>query len=140
MQYRNSTFRKSFRVLLITLPFIVVAALIGARHRSEASPKPAGQAATPAVTAAKALDKPLHQWQEFTSCLRAVNTVEVRPRISGYIDRVVFTDGTLVKKGQLLFQIVMVIQIACRREEPVAYARFGFIGGNFFLQIDLIGF
>jgi multidrug efflux system membrane fusion protein len=34
-----------------------------------------------------------------------VNTVDVRPRVSGYVDRVAFTDGARVKKGQLLFQI-----------------------------------
>jgi multidrug efflux system membrane fusion protein len=105
MRHGNSIFRKSIRALLIALPFIVVAALISVRHRSDASPKQTTPATAPAVTVAKVLDKPLHQWQEFTGRLRAVNTVEVRPRVSGYIDRVAFTDGTLVKKGQLLFQI-----------------------------------
>jgi multidrug efflux system membrane fusion protein len=34
-----------------------------------------------------------------------VNTVEIRPRVSGYVDRVAFVDGARVRKGQLLFQI-----------------------------------
>jgi multidrug efflux system membrane fusion protein len=105
MRHGNSIFRKSIRALLIALPFIAVGALIGARQQSKASPKPTGQATAPAVTVAKVLDKPLHQWQEFTGRLQAVNTVEVRPRVSGYIEHVAFTDGARVKKGQLLFQI-----------------------------------
>ncbi len=48
---------------------------------------------------------PLHEWQEFSGRLQAVDTVEVKPRVSGYINSVAFTDGARVKKGQLLFQI-----------------------------------
>ncbi|HTB29729.1 MAG TPA: efflux RND transporter periplasmic adaptor subunit, partial [Steroidobacteraceae bacterium] len=48
---------------------------------------------------------PLREWQEFSGRLQAVNTVEIRPRVSGYVDRVAFEDGARVKKGQLLFQI-----------------------------------
>jgi multidrug efflux system membrane fusion protein len=51
------------------------------------------------------IHQPLREWQEFTGRLQAVNTVEIRPRVNGYIDRVAFEDGTPVKKGQLLFQI-----------------------------------
>jgi len=51
------------------------------------------------------LHRPLREWQEFTGRLQAVNTVEVRPRVNGFIDRVAFQDGAHVRKGQLLFQI-----------------------------------
>jgi multidrug efflux system membrane fusion protein len=57
------------------------------------------------VTVAEVIHRPLREWQEFTGRLQAVNTVEIRPRVSGYIDRVAFADGARVKKGQLLFQI-----------------------------------
>jgi multidrug efflux system membrane fusion protein len=66
-------------------------------------PKPAP--ALPEVTVAEVIHKPLHEWQEFSGRLQAVNTVEVRPRVNGYVDRVTFTDGARVQKGQLLFQI-----------------------------------
>jgi multidrug efflux system membrane fusion protein len=49
--------------------------------------------------------RPLREWQEFTGRLQAVNTIEIRPRVSGSIDRVAFADGARVKKGELLFQI-----------------------------------
>jgi multidrug efflux system membrane fusion protein len=59
----------------------------------------------PEVTVAAVIHRPLREWQEFSGRLQAVNTVEIRPRVSGYVDRVEFVDGARVKKGQLLFQI-----------------------------------
>ncbi|MCF5591359.1 biotin/lipoyl-binding protein, partial [Pseudomonas syringae] len=55
------------------------------------------------VTVAKVLEQPVNEWDEFTGRLEAPETVEVRPRVSGQIDQVAFTDGSLVKKGDLLF-------------------------------------
>ncbi|MGD0491660.1 MAG: efflux RND transporter periplasmic adaptor subunit [Steroidobacteraceae bacterium] len=70
-------------------------------------PKPPSQSAAtaPEITVAQVIHRPLREWQEFSGRLQAVNTVEVRPRVSGYVDRVAFEDGARVKKGQLLFQI-----------------------------------
>jgi RND family efflux transporter MFP subunit len=45
------------------------------------------------------------EWDEFTARLEAVDSVEVRPRVSGYLQAVHFKDGALVKKGELLFTI-----------------------------------
>src|SRR6202521_5555466 len=59
----------------------------------------------PEVTVAAVIHRPLHEWQDFSGRLQAVNTVEIRPRVSGYVDRVAFEDGARVQKGQLLFQI-----------------------------------
>jgi multidrug efflux system membrane fusion protein len=54
---------------------------------------------------AEVITRPLHHWDELTGELQAVNTVEVHPRVSGFIDTVQFTEGARVAKGQLLFQI-----------------------------------
>src|SRR5580693_6118120 len=67
--------------------------------------KPVAVAGPPEVTVAQVIHRPLREWQEFTGRLQAPNTVEIRPRVSGYVDRVDFADGARVKKGQLLFQI-----------------------------------
>jgi multidrug efflux system membrane fusion protein len=45
------------------------------------------------------------EWDEFTGRLEAVESVEVRARVSGYLQSVHFTDGAVVKKGALLFVI-----------------------------------
>jgi RND family efflux transporter MFP subunit len=59
----------------------------------------------PQVSVAQVLEKRVKDWDEFTGRLQAVETVEIRPRVSGYIDTVAFTEGSLVKRGTLLFVI-----------------------------------
>src|SRR5271170_517078 len=59
----------------------------------------------PQVSVAQVLEKRVKDWDEFTDRLQAVETVEIRPRVSGYIDKVAFTEGSLVKRGTLLFVI-----------------------------------
>lgn len=64
------------------------------------------QAMPPAkVSVAQVIQQPVNEWDEFTGRLEAPESVEIRPRVSGFIDRVAFTEGALVKKGDLLFQI-----------------------------------
>jgi RND family efflux transporter MFP subunit len=45
------------------------------------------------------------EWDEFTGRLEAVDQVEIRPRVSGYIKRVSLAEGKEVKKGEVLFEI-----------------------------------
>jgi len=59
----------------------------------------------PAVDVATVVSKPVRQWDEFTGRVAAPEAVEVRARVSGYIDRIAFTEGDEVKKGDLLFVI-----------------------------------
>lgn len=57
------------------------------------------------VSVAEVLQQPINEWDEFTGRLEAPESVEIRPRVSGYIDHVSFREGSLIKKGDLLFQI-----------------------------------
>lgn len=57
------------------------------------------------VSVAEVIEQPINEWDEFTGRLEAPESVEIRPRVSGYVDRVAFDEGSLVKKGDLLFQI-----------------------------------
>jgi multidrug efflux system membrane fusion protein len=59
----------------------------------------------PVVTVTQAIEKQVQDWDEYTGRLAAKETVDVRPRVSGYITEVKFVDGDLVKKGQPLFII-----------------------------------
>ena len=59
----------------------------------------------PQVSVAQVLEKRVKDWDEFTGRLQAIETVEIRPRVSGYIDKVAFTEGSVVKRGTLLFVI-----------------------------------
>jgi membrane fusion protein, multidrug efflux system len=98
-------YHKSSFPVLLGLAAIGVFLLYSNAGHSRAKPPGAAQAALPEVQVAEVIHRPLREWQEFSGRLQAPNTVELRPRVSGYIDRVAFTDGARVKKGQLLFQI-----------------------------------
>jgi RND family efflux transporter MFP subunit len=57
------------------------------------------------VTAAKPMARRLTDWDEFTGRLTARDKVEIRARVSGYLTKISFKEGTEVKEGDLLFNI-----------------------------------
>lgn len=94
------------RLILAATAVIAVGgawALLAGRGSSHADPV-AGMA-PPEVSVAPALLREVGDTDEFTGRLQAVDTVQVRPRVDGYVESVHFQEGALVKKGQLLFQI-----------------------------------
>ena len=70
-----------------------------------ASRPPAPAPPPPPVTVARPLQKTITEWDEYTGRFAAVATVEVRARVSGFIDSIHFKDGQIVKQGDLLFVI-----------------------------------
>ncbi len=69
------------------------------------SSKPPAPPPPPAVSVAPVLHRDISESDEFSGRLEAVDHVEIRPRISGYIRRVSFTEGREVRKGEVLFDI-----------------------------------
>ncbi len=63
------------------------------------------QPPAPSVTVAPVEQREIVEWDEFTGRTEPVDSVEVRPRVSGYIQEVRFQSGQLVKKGDVLFVI-----------------------------------
>jgi membrane fusion protein, multidrug efflux system len=61
--------------------------------------------APPEVSVARVLVKEIVEYDEFTGRLAAPDSVQIRPRVSGYIDKVLFKEGAEVKKGDVLFVI-----------------------------------
>jgi RND family efflux transporter MFP subunit len=59
----------------------------------------------PQVTVAPAIERVVADWDEFTGHFEAVNSVEVRPRVGGLVERVGFVEGALVRQGDVLFVI-----------------------------------
>ncbi len=57
------------------------------------------------VTVAAPIPKQVDEWDEFTGRLASVETVEVRPRVSGFLEKVHFQEGADVKAGDLLFSL-----------------------------------
>lgn len=69
-------------------------------NRNQPTPAP-----PPQVTVARPLIREITEWDEFSGRLEPVESVEIRARVSGYLQSVHFRDGQLVKKGDLLFVI-----------------------------------
>ena len=63
------------------------------------------QAQAPQVSVATVIERQITDYQEFTGRIEAVERVELRPRVSGYIESVAFREGAEVKKGDVLFVI-----------------------------------
>src|SRR5258707_3493359 len=61
--------------------------------------------ALPQITVAPAVARDVTDWDEFTGRLEPVQSVAIRPRVSGLISAVSFEEGSLVGQGQPLFQI-----------------------------------
>jgi multidrug efflux system membrane fusion protein len=98
--------RTAVRPVVVALAVAGVATVMAGC--SDATGKAAEAQAAPAaapVSAAVVVQKPVAETQEFSGRLEAVEHVEIRPRVSGYITAVNFTPGAEVKKGQVLFVI-----------------------------------
>ncbi|MFO1057303.1 MAG: efflux RND transporter periplasmic adaptor subunit [Dongiaceae bacterium] len=73
--------------------------------RPDAAPQASAAPPPPAVTVSPPLRHELVEWDEYTGQFAAVEYVEIRARVSGYLDSIHFEDGQLVKQGDLLFVI-----------------------------------
>ena len=89
-------------VYLLSLGSII---LLSACSEEAVAPAAPMSMPPPAVSVAQVLQKEISDWEEFTGRLEAVENVELRPRVSGYIESVDFKEGALVKAGALLFTI-----------------------------------
>ena len=75
-------------------------AIIACGDRNVYAPPP-----PPQVTVGQPVRQPVTDYLEFTGNTQAINTVQLRARVQGFLEKVFFQDGDLVKKGQLLFLI-----------------------------------
>ena len=66
---------------------------------------PGGPGGAPPVTVAVPLIKPIVDWDDYVGRFEAIRSVDVRPRVSGYIDKILFKDGEFARVGQVLFII-----------------------------------
>ena len=78
----------------------MLALLAGCGKKEEAAAPP-----PPAVTVAQPTKRITTDWDEFTGRFDAVQQVEVRNRVTGFVRKVAFVDGAVVKTGDLLYEI-----------------------------------
>src|SRR5438034_5109158 len=85
---------------LLGLGILTILLTAGGCKKKSAPP----QAPLP-VNVVTAVEKEVGEWDEFTGRLEAVESVEIRPRFSGYITEIHFQAGAIIKKGDLLYVI-----------------------------------
>lgn len=83
------------------LPGAVAVALVGCGQGGATG----GGPPAPAVTVVPAVSREITQWDEFTGRVQAVETVDLTPRVSGYIEKISYSQGREVKRGDVLFEI-----------------------------------
>ena len=93
-----ATAARPVAALSIAAAFLTLAGC-GEGQKQASAPPP------PTVTVAKPIERTVVDQDEYVGRFVAVDTVEVRSRVSGYLSEIHFTDGQLVKKGDLLFVI-----------------------------------
>lgn len=75
---------------------------VGCARAPASAPAPA--APTP-VTVSQPVEREITDYSDFTGRTAAVESVEIRARVTGYLDKINFKEGTLVKKGDVLYEI-----------------------------------
>jgi RND family efflux transporter MFP subunit len=87
------------RRLSALLVLATLVASCGEQQKQGGGPPP------PAVTVAKPIKRTVVDYDEYVGRFAAINSVEIRARVSGYLDKLHFKDGQVVKQGDLLFTI-----------------------------------
>jgi multidrug efflux system membrane fusion protein len=109
MRYFQMTRRRFFTRLVSGFAVLALASGIvvgfGQSVSNEKSAPAANMPPPPEVSVAQVVSRDVRQWDEFTGRVTAVETVELRPRVSGYVERVAFEEGQEVRKGDVLFLI-----------------------------------
>jgi RND family efflux transporter MFP subunit len=95
---RRNLLRHGGRVLKMVLALLLTALACGEKNTYVPPPPPK-------VTVSQPLNKPVTDYLEFTGNAVAFNTVPLKARVEGFLEKVLFQDGQPVKKGQLLFVI-----------------------------------
>src|SRR5262245_317533 len=90
----------SMQLVIRKFALLLVPLAIGACSRPTATTPP-----PPRVDVVQPLEREVTEWDEYTARLEAVDSVEVRPRVSGYLQAVHFREGAIVHKGDPLFTI-----------------------------------
>ena len=104
MTPRKALARSGTGIPTLALATGLLMTVIATACSSQAEPA-AGMPPPPEVSVAQVLNKDVSRWDEFTGRVTAIETVELRPRVSGYVQQVAYQEGQEVKKGDLLFVV-----------------------------------
>lgn len=98
--------RNKLLISVMTLAlFAGGAAIVQIAHTEDAAAQGADAPQALPVPYVTVAEKPVQIWKEFSARLQAIDYVEIRPQVTGTIQKIHFEDGQAVKKGDLLFTI-----------------------------------
>jgi RND family efflux transporter MFP subunit len=89
------------QALMVCLMLVALVPVVGCDRKPAAD----GAPQLSPVTVARPIERTITEWDEYTGRFAAVETVEVRARVSGFIESIHFKEGQVVKQGDLLFVI-----------------------------------
>ena len=95
----SALMRKAMWVMAAATTALLALGALGCRAAAPAAPPP------PEITIAEVPARDITEWDEVSGRFEAVDQVDVRPRVSGYLRRVAFAEGKEVRKGDVLFEI-----------------------------------
>src|SRR4030095_14780057 len=94
------------KYLFTGIPVLSVIILIYSCHSSDQSAAYAGGPQPPrALPVVTISERPFTTYREYTASLEGSNDIEIRPQVSGYIEKIYVDEGAFVKKGQPIFKI-----------------------------------
>ncbi len=91
-------------IVLATLVLALGLSACGDKEAGAAAGRGPGAGGPPVVTVANPLIKPIVDWDDYVGRFEARQSVEVRPRVSGYVARIAFRDGEFARAGDLLLR------------------------------------
>lgn len=95
---QTQTLVSTLKFAVVSLIAVTLAACSKAPEQTAAPPPPAVTVATPTV-------RTVTDWDEFVGRFEAIQQVQIRPRVGGFVDSIDFKDGAFVKAGDLLYVI-----------------------------------
>jgi len=95
---QTQTLVSTFKLAAVSLIAVTLAACSKAPEQAAAPPAPAVTVATPTV-------RTVTDWDEFVGRFEAIQQVQIRARVGGFVDSIDFKDGAFVKRGDLLYVI-----------------------------------
>ena len=93
------------KVILIVIPLIGLLALLSGCQNKSADANASAAPPPPAVTVSRPVVKDVVHHAEFSGTTEAAESVIIRARVEGYLEKIHFTEGAMVKDGDLLFSI-----------------------------------
>ncbi len=104
VQQLSAKFDGKFTLPNLSIILITCLMLLAACGKNE-TPNAAVAPPKPVIVASQPLQQEIVEWDEYTGRLQAVESVDIRARVSGYLQQISFKDGGKVKKGDLLFVV-----------------------------------